>query len=54
MILKLVFTAFLLDTQHEKDSVKNKPVSLLVVPLGKTLSEIPHLGVVNKWLATSK
>ena len=41
MTLKLVFTASLLDAQHERDSVENKPASLLVVPLGKTLSGIP-------------
>ena len=40
MTLKLVFTTSLLDIQHERDSVKNKPASSLVVPLGKTLSEI--------------
>ena len=40
MTLKLVFTASLLDVQHERDSVKNKPASLLV-PLGKALSGIP-------------
>ena len=27
VVLKLVFTAFLVDTQHERDSVKNKPAS---------------------------
>ena len=36
--LKLVFTASLLDAQHERDSVKKKPASLLVVPFGKTFS----------------
>ena len=41
MTLKLVFTAFLLDAQHLRDSMKIKPVSLLVVPLGKALSGIP-------------
>ena len=41
MSLKLVFTASLLKTQHYRDSVKNKPASLLVVPLGKALYEIP-------------
>ena len=38
---KLVFTASLLDAQHLRDSVENKPASLLVVPLGKALSGIP-------------
>ena len=40
MASKLVLTASLLDTQHERDSVKNKPASSLVVPLGKTRSGI--------------
>ena len=52
MSLKLVFTAPLLDTQHEKDSLKNKPASLLV-PLKKSLSGITHLRVVlDVWPAT--
>ena len=47
--LKLVFTASLLDDQHQRhNSVENKPASLLVVPLGKTLIGIPHLNVVDK------
>ena len=38
-----------------RDTKKNKPANLLVVPLGKTLSGIPsHLGVVDKWPATPK
>ena len=41
MTSKLVFTASLLDIQHLKDSVKNKPASLVVVPLGKALNGIP-------------
>ena len=41
MTVKLVFTASLLDVQHYRDSVENKPTSLLVVPLGKALSGIP-------------
>ena len=40
MTLKLVFIASLLDAQHQRDSVKNKPASLLVVPLGKAFSGI--------------
>ena len=36
----LVCTASLLDAQHESDGVENKPASLLVVPLGKTLGGI--------------
>ena len=40
MTLKFVFTAFLLDAQHERDSMENKPVSLLVVPLEKALSGV--------------
>ena len=30
------------------------PASLLVVPLGKALRGIPHLGEEGKWLATPK
>ena len=41
MTFKLVFTAFLLDAQHQRDSVWNKPTSLLVVPLEKALCGIP-------------
>ena len=41
MTLKLVFTASLLDAQHERDSVENEPTCLLVVPLRKALSGIP-------------
>ena len=48
MTIKLVFTASLLDAQHYRDSVENKPASILVVPLGKALY------VVDKWLATPK
>ena len=49
MTLKLVFTASLLDAQHLRDSVKNKPASLHVVPMGKA-----HLCVVDRWPATPK
>ena len=41
MTLKLVFTASLLDAQHLRDRVENKPASLLVVPLAKALIGIP-------------
>ena len=41
MTLKLVFTASLLDDQHQWNSVEDKPGSVLVVPLGKALSGIP-------------
>ena len=40
MTLKLVFTASLLDAQHLRYSVENKPASLLVVPLGKAFNGI--------------
>ena len=43
MTFKLVFTASLLDAQHQGDSVKDKPANLLVVPLGKALCSIPSL-----------
>ena len=52
--LLATFTTSLLDAQHKRDIVENKPASLLVVPLGKVLSRITHLGVVEKWLATPK
>ena len=57
MTLKLVFTAFLLDAQHYKGSVENKPASLLVVSLVKAFSgipPIPHLSVVDRWPATPR
>ena len=38
---KMVFTASLLGALHNRDSVENKPASLLVVSLGKTLSRTP-------------
>ena len=38
---KMVFTASLLGTQHNRNSVENKPASLLVVSLGKTHKEKP-------------
>ena len=38
---KMVFTAFLLGAQHIRDSVENKPTSLLVVSLGKALNGMP-------------
>ena len=41
MTLKLVFTASLLDVQNKRDSVENKPASLLVVSQGKALGSIP-------------
>ena len=40
MTLKLIFTASLLDAQHQRDSVDNKPASLLAMPLGKALNGI--------------
>ena len=51
MTLKLVFTASLLDAQHWRDSVENKPASLLV-SLGKALSGISLSWVVDRWPAT--
>ena len=42
MTLKLIFAAFLLDDQDKRGRVENiKQASLLVMPLGKTLSGIP-------------
>ena len=40
MTLMLVFSASLLDAQHLRDSLKNKPARSLVVPLGRALSGI--------------
>ena len=37
---KMVFTASL-DAQHKRDSVENKPVSLLVVSFDKALNGMP-------------
>ena len=37
----MVFTAFLLGAQHRRDSVENKPASLVVVSLGKVLNGMP-------------
>ena len=37
----MVFTASLLGAQHIRDSVENKPASLLVVFLGKELNGMP-------------
>ena len=37
----MVFTASLLGAQQNWDSVENKPASLHVVPLGKTLKRMP-------------
>ena len=36
--LKMIFTASLLVAQQNRGSVENKPASLLVVSLGKTLN----------------
>ena len=52
--VKLLFTASLLDAQHQKDSVENKPASLLVVMLRKTINGIPRLQVVDRQQATPK
>ena len=40
MTLKLVFTASLLEAQHETDGVENKAACLFVVPWGKTVGGI--------------
>ena len=46
----MVFTVSLLGAQHKKrDSVENKPASLLVVSLGKALNGTPHLYVEDRW-----
>ena len=40
MTSKLVFTASLLEVQHQRDKEENKPARLLIVTLGKALSGI--------------
>ena len=40
-LLKMEFIVFLLGAQLKRDSVENKPVSLLVVSLAKTLNGMP-------------
>ena len=52
MTLKLVFTASLLDVQHQRDSVGNKLVSLFVVPLERALSGIPPRRCVRQVVGT--
>ena len=54
MPLKLIFTASLLDAQHQMDSVENKPASLLVVHWERHLVGFPHLSVEDRWTATPK
>ena len=53
MTLKLVFIASLLAAQH-KGTVSRTSRQVSVVPLGKALSGIPHVGVVDRWPAISK
>ena len=43
----MVFTISPLGGQHERDSVENKPASLLVGPREKHLTGILHLYVVD-------
>ena len=52
LTLTLTFTASLLDAQQLRESVENKPASLLIVPLGKALSH--HFKAVDRWPATLK
>ena len=40
-LLKMLFTASLLGAQQNRDSVENKPASLLVASLSKTLNGVP-------------
>ena len=46
--LKTVFTAFLLGTQHEKNSVEKKLGNSFLVSLGKERSGIPHHSVADR------
>ena len=53
--VKLVFTASLIDAQNQKESVENKPASLLVIMLGKALSAIPpSYRVGDRWPSSPK
>ena len=54
MTLKFVFTASLLDAHHYRDCVKNKPASLLVVPLQKALSGISSCWCGRQMVTTPK
>ena len=57
MTLKFISTASLLDAQHNKDSVENKPIRLIVVRLcrwERHLAEFPHVGVKERWPTTPK
>ena len=48
--LKMVFTASLLGAQHKKrDSVEDKPASVLVMSLGKALTGRLHFYVADRW-----
>ena len=40
-LLKIVFTASLLRAHQNRNSVENKPASLLVVSLSKTINRMP-------------
>ena len=44
---KIGIHSFLFDAQHSRDSVENKPASLLV-PMRKALTGFPNLGMVDK------
>ena len=49
----MVFTASLLDALHNRDNVENKPASLLVVSLGKTLNGMPPLSCGRQMVGPS-
>ena len=46
---KMVSIASLLGARHLGEVVENKPVSSLVVSLGKALNGTPHLHVEDRW-----
>ena len=48
-ILKMVFTAFLLGAQQNRDSLENKPASFLLCPWAKDLRECLYLYVADRW-----
>jgi len=50
--MKLVFTGFLFDVQHLRNSVENKPASSLAVSLSNALNRTPLLSDYtssNRW-----
>ena len=53
MTLELIFLVFQLDAQHQRNSVKNK-WQVYLCGWERHLAGFPHLGVVDRWPATSE